>query len=61
VSTKKLALRALELAARQGETYAAQFLPVVEEAVHLSGRRAVDQQAMVAFVRLQRELAAQSA
>jgi hypothetical protein len=61
LSTKKLALRALELAARQGEPYAGQILPVVEEAVHLSGRRAVDQRAMVAFVRLQREIAAQSA
>jgi len=61
LGTKKLALRALELAARQGETYAGQILPVVEEALHLSGKRAVDQQAMVAFVRLQRELAPQSA
>jgi hypothetical protein len=61
LGTKKLALRALELAARQGETYAAQILPVVEEAAHLSGRRAVDQPAMVAFVRLQRDLEAQSA
>jgi hypothetical protein len=61
LGTKKLALRALELAARQGETYAGQILPVVEEVVHLSGRRAVDQQAMVAFVRMQRELAARRA
>jgi len=36
-------------------------LPVIEEAVHLSGKRALDRRAMVAFVRLRRELAAQSA
>ena len=61
IGTKKLALRALELAAREGDPYAERILPVVEEAVHLSGKRALDRQAMVAFVRLRRELAAQSA
>jgi hypothetical protein len=61
LGTKKLALRALELAARQDQAYAGRILPVLEESAHLSGKRAVDQQAMVAFVRLRRELEAQSA
>jgi hypothetical protein len=61
LGTKKLALRALELAARQGESYAERILPILEETLHLSGKRAVDQQAMVAFVRLRRQRAAQSA
>jgi hypothetical protein len=61
LGTKKLALRALELAARQGEVYAERILPILEETLHLSGKRAVDQQAMVAFVRLRRQRAAQSA
>jgi hypothetical protein len=61
LGTKRLALGALELAARQGEVYAGHILPIVEEAVHLSGKRALDRQAVVTFVRLRRELAAQSA
>jgi hypothetical protein len=61
LGTKQLGLRALELAARQGDPYAGRILPILEEAVHLSGKRALDRQAMVAFVRLRRELAAQSA
>jgi hypothetical protein len=61
LGTKKLALRALALAARQGEVYARHILPIVEEAVHLSGKRALDRLAVVTFVRLRRELAAQSA
>jgi len=62
LGTKKLALRALELAARQGPEYDERILPVIEEAMYLSGKRAPHQQAMVTFVRLRRELAeAQSA
>jgi hypothetical protein len=58
IGTKKLALRALELAARQGEPFAGRILPVLEEALHLSGKRAIDEPAMVALVRLRRALAA---
>jgi hypothetical protein len=56
LGTKKLALRAVELAARQGEACADRILPVLEEALHLTGKRALDERAMVAFVRLRREL-----
>src|SRR4029079_19814264 len=54
LNTKKLALRALDLAARQGETYAGRILPVIEEVSHLSGKRALDQHAMVTYVRVRR-------
>jgi hypothetical protein len=58
LGTKKLALRALELTARQGAAYAERVLPVIEETIHLTGKRALDKRAVVAFVRLRRELAA---
>ncbi len=58
LNTKKLALRALDCAARQGESYAGRILPVIEEASHLSGKRALDEHAMVTYARLRRTLTA---
>jgi hypothetical protein len=60
IGTKKLALRALEQAARQRGEYAERILPVLKESIYLTGKRALDERAMVAFVRLRRELAAVS-
>jgi hypothetical protein len=58
LNTKKLALRALDLAARQGESYAGRILPVIEEASYLSGKGALDQHALVAYARLRHAVVA---
>lgn len=58
-STKRLVLRCLEQAARQNDALASQVLPLLEEALHFQGKRAIDERLMVTFVRLRHELAAQ--
>jgi hypothetical protein len=58
-STKRQVLRCLEQAARQNAASAAQVLPLLEEALHFQGKRAIDERLMVAFVRLRHAQAAQ--
>src|SRR3990172_1623771 len=53
--TKRLALECLERAARQGAPFAGRILPVLEEAMDLHGKRAIDERIMVSFVRVRRE------
>ena len=52
--TKRLALECLERAARQGAPFAGRILPVLEEAMDLHGKRAIDERIMVSFVRVRR-------
>ncbi|HLV97983.1 MAG TPA: hypothetical protein VKT82_04830 [Ktedonobacterales bacterium] len=58
-STKRLALRCLEQAARQSAAAAARVLPLLEEALHFQGKRAIDERLMVTFVRLRHAQSAQ--
>ncbi len=51
-NTKRKVLDCLEQAARQGTEYAGHILPLLEEALHFQGKRAIDERVMVAFVRL---------
>ena len=60
-STKRLALAALERAARADAAVVAQVLPVLEGAMHFQARRAIDERAMISFVRLRHDLAPQTA
>ncbi|HEY7123674.1 MAG TPA: hypothetical protein VH540_06945 [Ktedonobacterales bacterium] len=59
LSTKRKALGCLQQAALQGNPFASQILPVLEEALHFQGKRAIDERLMVAFVRLRKQLAAE--
>ncbi len=61
IGTKRKALTCLHQAAFQGPLHASQILPVLEEALHFQGKRAIDEHLMVAFVRLRRQLATQAA
>lgn len=57
ISTKRKALSCLHQAALQGTACAGQILPVLEEALHFQGKRAIDERLIVAFVRLRRLMA----
>lgn len=57
IKEKKRVLACLEYAARQGEPFAAQVLPLLEETMDFRGRQAISKPIMVSFVRLRRELA----
>jgi hypothetical protein len=52
--TKRLALDCLAAAGRESAGHAARILPILEEALHFQGRRAIDERIIVAFVRLRR-------
>jgi hypothetical protein len=56
IGTKKLVLTCLEQAAHEGPAFAAAVLPLLDEAIDVRGRRAVDVRAMVSYVRLQHAL-----
>lgn len=60
-SAKRLALAALEQAARADPAVAERVLPVLEGAMHFQARRAIDERAMVGYVRLRHEVAARAA
>lgn len=51
---KKLALARLESAARASDAAAERILPLLEEALHFQGKRAIDECILVGFVRLRR-------
>jgi hypothetical protein len=52
--TKRLALACLEAASRESASHAARITPLLEEALHFQGKRAIDERIIVAFVRLRR-------
>ena len=54
--TKRKALKCLQQAAQEGPQYAEVILPVLEEALHLEGRRAIDEEIIAAVVRTKRVL-----
>lgn len=56
-STKQRVLRCLEEAARQGPSFAAAILPLLEETMDFRSKRAIGERIMVSYVRLRRSLA----
>ncbi len=55
-STKRKALKCLQEAAQEGPQYAEVILPTLEEALHLEGRRAIDEEIIAAVVRTKKAL-----
>lgn len=58
---KRLALAALEHAGRADAEVAARVLPILEGAMHFQARHAIDERAMVGYVRLRHAMTAQVA